>query len=174
MDLLLNPSGPKQAAADDDPANSSDEDDLPGAEGGDGAKGPGGAGASGKKDRKRPCKKRRARYKQLISKLEDLVRANPFNFEFANCQLPPSVVSDTNLCMQLKERLEFLAQSLRDDGGLPSSSSAAPSTAGAPGVARSQRAEPGMLSVNALHAPGALSGSDAASSRPKGATKMTL
>mmetsp|Transcript_107290 Transcript_107290/g.313727 ORF Transcript_107290/g.313727 Transcript_107290/m.313727 type:complete len:266 (-) Transcript_107290:284-1081(-) len=122
LDLLLNPSGPKRTAADDEPEDSSDEGKPLGAEGDNKAKVRSGASPPSKQEKKRPCKNQRERYRKLVCKLEEQVRADPFGFEFTQIQLPPSVAGDTRLRAKLQRRLELLAENTRAEEGLPSSS----------------------------------------------------
>jgi len=122
LDLLLNPSGPKRTAADDEPEDSSDEGKPLGAEGDNKAKVRSGASPPSKQEKKRPCKNQRERYRKLVCRLEEQVRADPFGFEFTQIELPPSVADDTRLRAKLQRRLELLAENTRAEEGLPSSS----------------------------------------------------
>lgn len=78
----------------------------------------------------RPCKAKRDRYRKLVCKLMAEAGAEPGNFDFSRCQLPPSVAEDEVLKHKLRHRLEkdvqgLLAGAGADDGQSSMANSAA-------------------------------------------------
>eukprot|EP00747_Dinoflagellata_sp_TGD_P063353 gnl/TRDRNA2_/TRDRNA2_153405_c0_seq3.p1 gnl/TRDRNA2_/TRDRNA2_153405_c0~~gnl/TRDRNA2_/TRDRNA2_153405_c0_seq3.p1 ORF type:complete len:339 (+),score=57.43 gnl/TRDRNA2_/TRDRNA2_153405_c0_seq3:93-1109(+) len=72
-----------------------------------------------RKNKPRPCKGKRDRYRRLVSRMEDMIHDNPDLIEEADLiQFPPSIEQNPKLKSKLVSKMEIYAEEIRiRDGG---------------------------------------------------------
>lgn len=64
----------------------------------------------------RPCKGKRDRYRKLVSRIADTIKADPFAWSAEAMEVPPSIAANTALKKKLTSRMLLLADGLRSGG----------------------------------------------------------
>lgn len=76
-----------------------------------------GADATEERISRRPCKAKRDRYKSLVDRHMEIIRADPHGFSMDRVIIPQFVAMDTRLSAKFRARLENFAREVLEGGG---------------------------------------------------------